>query len=182
MGEVVMTPRRKSLWRVFYTAPRAEKKSASRLEEQGIEVFLPTRVAIRQWKDRKKKVVVPLFPNYLFAHVDERERLQVLRTSGIVRCVSFGGALAEVSPEEIENLRITQNDPGRLEPLTFPMPKEGARVVIEEGPLRGLKGEVVSHRGQTHLVLTVPSIRQAVRINVPAAWTKPVPEEPRTTV
>jgi len=143
---------------------------------------LPTRIAIRQWKDRKKKVVVPLFPNYLFAHVDERERLQVLQTSGIVRCVSFGGALAEVPPEEIENLRITQNDPGCLEPLTFPLPKEGTRVVIEEGPLRGLKGEVVSHRGQAHLVLTVPSIRQAVRLNVPAAWTKPLPEEPRTTV
>ncbi len=177
MAEEVTTLHPGRLWRVFYTAPRAEKKAETRLVAGGFEVFLPTRVAIRQWKDRKKKVVVPLFPNYLFAHVDERERIEVLQTPGIVRCVSFGGVLAEVSEAEIENLRISQKDPDRLEPLAFPMPEKGMKVVIEQGPLRGLTGEVVSHRGKTHLVLTVPSIRQAVRVNVPASWTNPLPEK-----
>ena len=165
-------------WRVFYTAPRAEKKCEGRLLQQQIDIFLPKRVVVRQWKDRKKKVVEPLFPNYLFAHVDEPGRLQVLRTPGIVRCVSFGGALASLSEEEIDQLKITQNDPARLLPVDFPLPLRGTRVTVTEGPLKGLRGEVVSHRGDTHLILHVPGIRQAVRVNVPAAWTRP--EQPLT--
>ena len=83
-------------WRVFYTQARAEKKCEQRLGQRGVEVYLPTHKVVRQWKDRKKKVVEPLFRNYIFVRVDEQERLHVLQTPGIVRCVSFGGTPAEV--------------------------------------------------------------------------------------
>lgn len=155
---------------MFYTWPRAEKKSEQRLEEHGIEVFLPKRVARRQWKDRKKKVVEPLFRNYIFAQVDERERLRVLQTQGIVRCVAFGGRVAEVSVEEIEQLRIAQKNPERLAVLDRWLPEIGERVSVAEGPLQGLKGEVIEHRGQTHVVVRVHAIRQLVKVNVPAAF------------
>ncbi|MFQ5571206.1 MAG: UpxY family transcription antiterminator [Rhodothermales bacterium] len=158
------------IWRVFYTTPRAEKKCEERLQQRRVEVFLPKCVVVRQWKDRKKKVVEPLFKNYLFAQVDEHERLRVLRTPGIVRCVSFGGNPATVSEAEIEQLKIAQNDPKRLLVIDYPLPKLGARVTVTEGPLRGLCGEVMQHRSQTHIILRVTAIRQAVRVNVPAAW------------
>ncbi|GIV59070.1 UpxY family transcription antiterminator [Rhodocaloribacter litoris] len=177
MENAFLNPNPEKYWRVFYTAPRAEKKCEQRLQERRFEVFLPKRAVIRQWKDRKKKVIEPLFPNYLFAKVDEGERIRVLQTDGIVRCVSFGGRLAQMSEEEIENLRITQNDPLRLEPLHGPLPPRGTKVVVQEGPFRGLRGEVVSHRGETHVVLIVPTIRQAVRINIPAVWAQPVPAD-----
>ena len=101
-------------WRVFYTQARAEKKCEERLVQRGVEVYLPTHKVVRQWKDRKKKVIEPLFRNYIFAHVDEQERLHVLKTPGIVRCVSFGGTPAEVDEGEIEQLKIAQKDPKRL--------------------------------------------------------------------
>lgn len=159
------------LWRVFYTTPRAEKKAEERLLQQGLEVFLPKRHVIRQWKDRKKKVVEPLFPNYLFAHVEEQERLQVLKTPGIVRAVSFGGALAQVRDDEIEQLKIVQKDPLRLSLIEY-LPPVGESVRIVEGPLRGLYGEVTQHRGQTHLILRVTAIQQAVRVQVSAGWVR----------
>ena len=43
----------------------------------------------------------PLVTNYIFAHVRDKERLQVLRRIGIVRCVSFGGELVPVREEEL---------------------------------------------------------------------------------
>jgi transcription antitermination factor NusG len=159
-------------WRVFYTAPRAEKRCEDRLERQGVEVLLPKAVVIRQWSDRKKKVVEPLFRNYIFARVDERERLQVLQAQGIVRCVSFGGQLADVSEGEIEALRIAQREPHRLTVVDLPLPEIGEQVVVTEGPLRDLKGEVTEHRGETHLIVRIPAIRQALRINVPASWVR----------
>lgn len=157
-------------WRVFYTQSRAEKQCEARLDERRIEVFLPKCEVVRQWKDRKKKVIEPLFRNYLFARVDEQERLRVLKTPGIVRCVSFGAALAEVDAAEIEQLKIAEQDPARLRLVDFPLPPLGEVVTITEGPLRGLRGEVLEHRGQYHLLLRVTAIRQAVRVHVPGAW------------
>lgn len=159
-------------WRVFYTAPRAEKKCEERIAERHIEVFLPTREVVRQWKDRKKKVIEPLFKNYIFAWVNERERVQVLQTDGVVRCVSFGGRPARVSEEEIEQIKIAQRDGSRLAVVDIPRPAPGEKVTVVEGPLRGLRGEVTDHRGEMHLLIMIPSIRQALRVNVPAAWVK----------
>lgn len=162
-------------WRVFYTLPRAEKKCEQRLQEQEIEVFLPKITSIHQWKDRKKAVVEPLFRNYIFAHVDEKDRLRVLQTDGIVRSVAFNGQPAVVSDEEIEQIRIAIRDPGRLSVIDAPpRPAVGSRVAVVEGPLSGLKGEVVEHRGQVHLIVRVSAIRQALKINLPAAWIKTV--------
>ena len=36
--------------------------------------------------------------------------------------------------------------------------------------IQDLRGIVEEHRGQTHLLVTVAAIRQALRINVPAQW------------
>ncbi len=158
------------VWRVFYTRARAEKKCEELLQERDIEVFLPKQLVIRQWRDRKKKIVEPLFPNYIFAQVDEDTRLRVLQTPGIVRCVSFDGKPARVSEAEMEQLQIAQRDPHRLRRLEGPLPRIGEEVTITEAPLRGLRGKVMEHRGQVHLIVQVTAIRQALRVQVPAGW------------
>lgn len=160
-----------SLWRVFYTFPRAEKKCEDRLYNRHIDVFLPKYTVVRQWSDRKKKVVEPLFRNYIFARVTERDRLRVLQTDGIVRCVTFNGKPAVVSDEEIESVRLAISSEGEFAVVDFvPRPKPGSKVVVIEGPMQGLRGEVEEHRGQTHLLVSVVAVRQALRINVPAQW------------
>lgn len=159
----------KQYWRVFYTAARAEKKCRDRLEDRRIDVFLPLRVEIRRWSDRRKKVAVPLFRNYIFARVNEAERLEVLKTKGIVRSVSFGGRPARVSEGEIKQLQLTQEAPDRIEAVDL-RPAVGERVAITEGPFRGLVGDVVEHRGTFSVLVRVESIRQAVKVHVPGDW------------
>src|SRR5690606_23980464 len=92
-------------WRVFYTRSRAEKRCAERLEDDGVEVPLPLRRVTRRWSDREKVVEEPLFRGYVFARVDEAERLRALQTDGVVRCLHVGGRPAEMRPEEVERLR-----------------------------------------------------------------------------
>lgn len=167
-----MTNKNHQVWRVFYTAARAEMKCERRLDEQSIEVFLPKYRTVRQWSDRKKWITEPLFRNYIFARVDEAERIQVLQTDGIVRCIAFAGRLASLSGEEVEQLKIAQRCPDKISHLETYRPKLGEHVEIKEGPLRGLKGEVVQHRGSTFIVLVVSAIRQAVRVEVPAHLVK----------
>lgn len=163
------------VWRVFYTFPRSEKKCEERLCERSIEVFLPKHTVIRQWSDRKKKVVEPLFRNYIFAHVDERDRLRVLQTDGIVRCVSFEGSPAVVRDEEIEQIRIALENGSDFAVVDYvPRPEVGSKVVVTEGPMRGLRGVVREHRGQTHVLVVISAIRQALSVNVPGAWVQAV--------
>lgn len=159
-------------WRVFYTAPRAEKKCEARMLEQDIEVFLPKITTKRKWKDRTKAVSEPLFRSYIFAHVDERARVDVLQMKGIVRSLAFGGKVAEMTTEEIEQLKITQQDPERLGLLAEWMPAIGTQVLVTEGPMKGLKGEVLQQRGQSYIIIRIEALRQAVKVNVPLEWIK----------
>jgi transcription antitermination factor NusG len=161
-------------WRVFYTRARAEKKCEERLQNCGVEIFLPKRAVIRQWADRKQRVMEPLFRNYIFACVGEKERLRVLRTSGIVRCVGFQGKPAQLRNEEIEQLKRTQQVPARLS-ITDLRPPVGDPVTISKGPLQGLFGEVIEHRKQTYLLVRVEAIRHAVKVEVPARWVEVSP-------
>ena len=148
---------------------RAEKKVENRLDEQEVDVFVPKCRVVRQWKDRKKKVTVPLFPNYLFANVDEYDRMKVLQTNGIVRMITFAGEPAEMGEDEIDQLKITQHTPERLEVLSSARPPVGSEVKVEQGPLQGLKGVVREQRGQHELLLEIRTIRQVVKVQLDEA-------------
>ena len=44
-------------WHAVFTASRAEKKVRDRLEELGVECFLPVQTVLRQWTYRKSRTV-----------------------------------------------------------------------------------------------------------------------------
>lgn len=167
-------PHSQRVWRVFYTRPRAEFQCESRVRNREIETFVLKREVLHQWKDRTKRVTEPVFSGYMFARVHERERLDVLQTDGIVRCVSFGPALAEVPEDEMERLQLAQLDPRRLALYELQLPIKGTRVVVTHGPMAGLTGDVLEHRGESYLVVRIDSIGRALRINIPAEWVRPV--------
>lgn len=158
------------LWRVFYTRPRTERKVEARLAAGGHDVFLPMRETLRQWSDRKQRVAVPLFPSYLFARVDERARLAVLEDEAVVKTVHFGGTLAHVPEREMDLLKALAASPDRIEAVAreaFPL---GAEVYVAKGPLAGVHGRIVGHPKDMLLLVEVPSVRQAIRIQMPADW------------
>lgn len=159
-------------WRAFYTCSRAEKKCKQRLEEKNIDVFLPVQTVIRQWKDRKKKIQEPLFRNYIFARVDERARVQVLRTTGIVCCITFGGVPVIVTEEEIEQVRLLQSYPGKIERVETPTRLIGSNVKIDSGSMRGLQGKVIETRGKTRLIVQITSLNIDFKVDVPCSFTK----------
>ncbi|PAP76384.1 UpxY family transcription antiterminator [Rubrivirga marina] len=158
------------VWRVFYTRPRNEKKVAERLNDGGIDVCLPLRTVLRRWSDRKRKIQEPLFPGYLFAHVDERERLAVLQDDGVVTTVSFGGTLAEVRNTEIVMLRALEGLPKSVEARALDAVPPGTEVIVTTGPLKGARGTVEGSPKAFYLFILIESVRQAIRLEVPADW------------
>ena len=92
-------------WYVLITKPKYELKVAERLLEDGFEVCCPTRIEVRQWSDRKKKVTVPLLPSMVLINVAEKERSQVFEVPGAVRYLFWLGEAAVVPAKEVELLK-----------------------------------------------------------------------------
>ena len=169
MIDVPSTAEASRAWRVFYTRARSEKKCEERLEKRSVEVLVPKRVVQRRWTDRTKKIIEPLFRNYVFANVNEKERLQVLRVPGIVRSVTFEGKPARLRADEVENLRLLTEAQENLAVVDL-RPQIGSTVTLTDGPLKGLTGEVLEHRGRTSLLVRIDSIQQAIRVEIAAGW------------
>ena len=55
-------------WYVLYTKPRFEKKVEEQLLSLGINAYCPKRKEIKFWKDRKKKIDVPVLPSMVLVN------------------------------------------------------------------------------------------------------------------
>jgi transcriptional antiterminator NusG len=153
-------------WFALYTRSRFEKKMLGELTDRGIEVFLPMREILSRWKDRKKKIWLPLFPGYIFVnHVDTPEnRFRVLNIPGAVRFVSLEGHAASIPEEQIENVRTFLESSIAIDP--YPYMQVGTRVEVIAGPLKGIQGVLVEKRGRFRFVIQVDLIRQAVSVEI----------------
>ena len=78
-------------WHAVFTASRAEKKVRDRLEELGVECFLPVQTVLRQWTYRKSRVVVPVIAGLVFVRVGRQEQVKVLQTKGVVAFLRLKG-------------------------------------------------------------------------------------------
>ena len=99
-------------WHVVYTKPRAEKKVEERLRNFGIEAYCPVKQQVKQWSDRKKKILVPVLPSMVLVNIDEKERNKVFDIPGVVRYMFWLGKHAIVKEEEVDSLKtlLTQNN------------------------------------------------------------------------
>ncbi len=151
-------------WFAVYTRPRHEKKVAQQLSEKGINVFLPLRTVVSTWKDRRKQVQFPLFGGYVFVHIVMEDRLGVLRMPGVVQFVSIEGKPVPIPEDQIEAVRQLVNSGLKYDP--YPYVKEGMRVTIRNGPLKGVEGIVISKRKKHLLVLSVDLIQQSASLEI----------------
>ncbi len=160
-------------WYALYTRSRFEKKLMSDLAERSIEVFLPMREVLSRWKDRKKRIWLPLFPGYLFVHqVDTpANRYRVLNVPGAVRFIGFNGQTVPIPQEQIDGVRLFLESHLAIDP--YPYMQIGRRVEVIAGPLKGIQGKLVQKRGKFRFVLQVDLIRQAVSVEIDASDVRP---------
>ena len=167
----------RSSWYAVHVRSRHEFKVRESLEAKGIETFLPTVERLRQWKDREKKVLFPLFSGYLFVRLEDIESsfLHVVKTSGVLRILGNGSFFIPVPEDQIQNLYALVTSKLPLE--DHPYLKEGQRVVISSGPLRGVKGVLVRKEQERILVVSVDLIQKGVSVKVAADAVEPLLSE-----
>jgi len=151
-------------WYALYTRHQHEKVVHQILTGKGFEAFLPLYTTAHQWKDRVKRVSLPLFPCYVFLQGPLAQWLPVLTTPGVHTVVGFGGEPASISGAEIEAIRRVIDNSVKVEP--HPFLKCGDRVRVIGGPLRGLEGILLRKKNWCKLLLSVEMLQRSVAVEV----------------
>lgn len=158
-------------WFALWTRSRHEHSVREQLETKGVDVFLPTITRWSRWKDRKKKILWPLFPGYCFARFDPADTLPILKCNGVVNVISFDGRPAPIPESELNSIRLLVASELQYDPC--PLLHEGQLVLVTHGPLKGVVGRLMRKDAQrARLVLSVDLIGQAVSVDVDAADVK----------
>ena len=152
-------------WFALYTASRHEKRVAQHLSQREIEFYLPLYKSERKWSDGSRVTLdLPLFPGYLFIHIQRSERSRVLGVPGALAVVGgTGGEPACLPDTTIHALRSgLEARPARPHPLLT----AGQRVRIRSGALAGFEGIVARNKNIFRVVLTVEHIMQSYAVEV----------------
>jgi len=162
-------------WYALYTRPRHEKRVYDELVGKGIVAFLPVVKRLRQWKDRRKWVEMPLFSSYVFVNIELKNRYDALETRGVVRMVSFGGVPAAIPDWQIEQLQRVIKHPESLQPEKYL--KEGDYVEVVEGPFKGIKGYLREIRGRYRIAILIDGIYQSASFEIDRRWVRKIEKE-----
>ena len=159
------------MWYVLFVRSNQEKQVALRLRERGVEHLLPSYSSVRQWKDRRVKLELPLFPGYVFVRMPLRERMLALTVPNAVSLIGRKDAPSTVSDEEIAWIRNASLS-GRAEP--HPHLAAGDRVMITSGVMAGMKGILLRKQNSTRVVVSIESICRAFVVEVDTTCVEPL--------
>lgn len=153
------------LWYVAHTRPRCEKKLLQYLERENIEARLPCYQSVHKYRGKTVTFSKPLFPGYVFLQMSTEQRQFVIQSDHLANLLEvtdqdmFIRQLDEVMRALATNLEI------RLAPTIG----EGKRVIIKNGPLRGIEGWVEKRYGMATVLLRLDFISQAAAVKLEAS-------------
>src|SRR5262245_56705930 len=155
-------------WYVIYSKPQKEESAAFHLRLKGLEVLF-LQLLLPEYL-RKRKRIVPLFPNYLFVRIDiSAQYQQVVWTPGIKRFVSFNDTPVPLD-DGIVAFSMQKANPDGIITACSTL-KEGQEVQIRGGPFDGLVGisqEPPDGRGRVSVLMELLS--RQVKADVPVQF------------
>lgn len=163
------------LWYVASTYPNCERKAEKKLEDLEITTFLPLQKVVRQWSDRKKKLEVPLFPNYIFVNLLPHERFIALKVRELVRFVPFEGKPAVIPQDIINSIKKVLN--GEVNVSNGCFNRIGMKVTISRGQFAGAEGVLIRKNGRSRLIIQVRALSRELSVSVLACDVEMVTDE-----
>ena len=154
-------------WYALYAKSRHEDVVFEGLKKKVIEAFLPKVEVMSRRKDRRKRILAPLLPGYVFVHSDLNadHYWDILKTYGVVRIVGTGGVPVPVKEEEIASLKKLHGTDRTVRNQAYM--KKGSIVMIMEGPLKGLTGFYLRHKGKSDkVVVSVELLQRSLAVEI----------------
>ena len=154
-------------WWALHTRSRFEQKVHTGLCGKSLEAFLPRIEVMSRRKDRRKKIWVPLIPGYVFVRsaLAPEEYHRIIQTVGVVRMVAFRGKPVPANEAEISSLMILDGTDRTVQNRTYM--QKGDRVMIMEGPLKGLEGFYLQHKDKNdQVVVSVELLHRSLEVEI----------------
>ena len=154
-------------WYAVHARSRHEDVVFHGLERKTIETFLPRVEVMSRRKDRRKRILVPLLPGYLFVHTDmnPNQYWDIIKTYGVVRVIGIEGKPVPVKDEEVVSLRILDGTDRTVRNQAYI--KQGDKVMIMEGALKGLTGYYMKHKGQSDkVVVSIELLQRSLTVEI----------------
>lgn len=153
-------------WYAVYVRSRYEKKVHHYLLEKGLTSYVPLIETVRQWSDRKKKVVEPLIRGYVFVRINyHKEHIHVFDTDGVVKFIGIGKTPSVISDRDIDWLKRLTHEPDAIGETVHSIPV-GRKVRVLAGPFKDMEGVIRKEGREEHLVVYFESIMQGVEVSI----------------
>lgn len=154
-------------WYAIHSRSRHEDVVFKGLRKKSVQAFLPKIQVMSRRKDRRKRILVPLLPGYLFVHTDLNayHYWDIITTYGVVKIVGIKGKPVPVKQEEILSLQILNGTDRTVRNQAYM--KRGDMIMIMEGPLKGLTGFYLRHKGKSDkVVVSIELLQRSLAIEI----------------
>lgn len=157
-------------WWVAHTKSRFEKAFAWDLLGRRIGYFLPMVERVRFVGRRKRRVLMPLFPSYVFFCGTSEDRYEALATDRLCKAIEVVDQRRFVA----ELLPIEKALACGAELELHPMPAVGRRCRIRAGPFKDFEGIVIRHKKKARLVLQISILGQGALLDIETDLLEPI--------
>jgi transcriptional antiterminator RfaH len=164
-------------WYLIHCKPQQDTRALAHLERQGYQCYAPT-INTEKLRGRRKAIIQePLFPRYLFIHLNEIEDnwYPIRSTRGVGNIVSSNGQPIPVHDRVIDDIRTRvahRTDLARRTDVAHrihcePYLTPGQPVEITDGPFAQLEGIFLADDGDERVVLLLNILQHAQRLSFP---------------
>lgn len=149
-------------WYLVQCKPRQAPRALEHLERQGYQCLLPLHYIERLHKGQLQQLTEPLFPGYLFIHLDKVEDnwLPIRSTRGVNQIVSFGGKPTPVPSNIVESFLLPR------ESISSAL-MTGDKVWIKDAGLSQIEAVFLENDGNSRVLILLTLLHRDLKIKVP---------------
>jgi len=148
-------------WYLVYTKPRQEMSAQQNLERQNYRVYLPKIWDKPKYKKRK---ALPMFPRYLFIHLDQSSDNwgPIRSTLGVVSVVRFGMEPTAVPESLLQAIHAREDSSGVVEYIGQEF-RQGQSIRVKSGLFQGNEGIFLGKNGKERVAVLMQIMGQPAR-------------------
>jgi transcription antitermination factor NusG len=161
-------------WYAIRVNANCERRAVDVLRAKGYESLVPLGWHYRTWANRLRKVERAMIPGYVFSRFDPQFRMPILTAPGVAYIVGTRSGPIPVDPHELAAICRIAESAAIAEP--WPFLTVGQIVSLESGPLRGVRGRLVSQGRDTKVVVSITLLQRSVAVEVDRSWICPTRE------
>lgn len=151
-------------WYLLHCKPQQEGRAEEHLVNQGYVCFLPRLGKERLHRGLRQTVSVPLFPGYLFVHLDHQKDNwnPIHSTRGVNRLVSFGG-----QPQTVpEGLIAALQDRVAQAPKVIAL-QAGDKIRVTEGAFMDVEAIFDTWDDEDRVIILLDMMQRRHRVVLP---------------